>query len=341
MAFVSYAQNFEDVMLWRALKHVENGRYIDIGASDPLVNSVSLAFHQHGWRGLHVEPIDVHADALRAARPGDVVLKVALGETKGTASFFVVSDGIGMSTCVSEIADSYSAAGLKVVQTSVPCVRLRDLFDEHVDGEVHWMKIDVEGFEGKVIRSWPPSPVRPWIVVVESTRPMTQIPAHTEWENELLGLGYRFAYFDGLNRFYISDAHPELAASFICGPNFFDQFVISPWSAMWQPRPETSPTRAAAKRTNNGLDFRVKPKMSIMRKVRREVARIGKKTRNFELRFLRTRRASRHPVQDKPVVSSSPSSPARVASSRVRLAFERLQIERRRAAPGLTEPTIQ
>lgn len=32
MTFVSYAQNFEDVMLYRALKHVEKGFYIDVGA---------------------------------------------------------------------------------------------------------------------------------------------------------------------------------------------------------------------------------------------------------------------------------------------------------------------
>ena len=51
MSFVSYAQNFEDVMLWRALKHVENGFYVDIGAQDPLVDSVSLAFYEHGWQG--------------------------------------------------------------------------------------------------------------------------------------------------------------------------------------------------------------------------------------------------------------------------------------------------
>ena len=34
MSFISYAQNFEDVMLWRALKHVENGFYIDVGANE-------------------------------------------------------------------------------------------------------------------------------------------------------------------------------------------------------------------------------------------------------------------------------------------------------------------
>ena len=55
MTFISYAQNFEDVMLWRALKHINNGFYIDIGANDPVVDSVSLAFYENGWRGVHVE----------------------------------------------------------------------------------------------------------------------------------------------------------------------------------------------------------------------------------------------------------------------------------------------
>ena len=55
MTFVSYAQNFEDVMLWRALSDVKQGHYIDIGAQDPVINSVSLAFYEAGWRGIHVE----------------------------------------------------------------------------------------------------------------------------------------------------------------------------------------------------------------------------------------------------------------------------------------------
>ena len=52
--FVSYAQNFEDVILNRALKSVTNGFYIDIGAEDPVTDSVSLAFYNKGWRGVHV-----------------------------------------------------------------------------------------------------------------------------------------------------------------------------------------------------------------------------------------------------------------------------------------------
>ena len=237
MRFVSYAQNFEDVMLWRALKHVEDGCYIDIGASDPVVDSVSLAFHERGWRGIHVEPLAVHAEALRAARPGDVVLQAALGENTGSTAFFIVDDGLAISTACQDIALGHAAAGFEIVRCDVACLRLSDLLDRHVQGDVHWMKIDVEGAEAEVIRSWAPSPVRPWIVVAESTRPMTQISSHAAWEPTLLGLGYRLVHFDGINRFYISEKHPELAEFFACGPNFFDNFVISRTSWMWSREP--------------------------------------------------------------------------------------------------------
>lgn len=61
MTLTSYAQNFEDVILWRVLRHVERGTYIDLGAQDPVADSVSLAFYENGWRGLHVEPVSFYA----------------------------------------------------------------------------------------------------------------------------------------------------------------------------------------------------------------------------------------------------------------------------------------
>ena len=83
MSFVSYAQNFEDVMLWRALKHIKNGFYIDIGAQDPIVDSVSFAFYENGWRGVHVEPTAQYSSKLRQARPDEIVEQVAIGDGEG------------------------------------------------------------------------------------------------------------------------------------------------------------------------------------------------------------------------------------------------------------------
>jgi hypothetical protein len=72
--FTSYAQNFEDVMLRRALQNVARGFYIDVGAQDPIVDSVSMGFYEEGWRGVHVEPVAAYAAKLRAQRPDEIVM---------------------------------------------------------------------------------------------------------------------------------------------------------------------------------------------------------------------------------------------------------------------------
>ncbi|WP_163460403.1 FkbM family methyltransferase, partial [Escherichia coli] len=65
----------------------------------------------------------------------------------------------------------------------VPMMPLSGLFASIGAREIHWLKIDVEGMEKSVIESWSPSARRPWIVVVESTLPNSQIPSHAAWES--------------------------------------------------------------------------------------------------------------------------------------------------------------
>jgi hypothetical protein len=42
MPFLSYAQNMEDVILHRALREVEHGFYVDVGANSPDLQSMSV-----------------------------------------------------------------------------------------------------------------------------------------------------------------------------------------------------------------------------------------------------------------------------------------------------------
>jgi len=224
--FISYAQNFEDVMLWRALKNVEKGFYIDIGAQDPVNDSVSFAFYENGWRGVHVEPVPYYADKLRQARPDETVIHAAVARNSGVLSFFEV-EGTGLSTADPQIAEKHRIAGYNIRKTVVPCLPLFEILERYKDRDIHWMKIDVEGMEAEVLHGWQSSSVRPWIVVVESILPNTQVETHGEWESLLTVLGYDFVYFDGLNRFYVSKVHQELKEHFRCPPNFFDYFTLS------------------------------------------------------------------------------------------------------------------
>lgn len=226
MNFISYAQNFEDVMLWRALKNVEDGSYIDIGAQDPLIDSVSLAFHQRGWHGLHIEPNSYYADALRKERTGDQVLQVAVGKEPGQISFYEF-EGTGLSTGCEQIACQHEQQGHQAHKVDVEVVTLDQLLEDYQQRTLHWLKIDVEGMEADVIAGWRQSSVRPWLVVVESSRPGSQDETHHHWEAALLAKGYQPVYYDGVNRYYLSNAQPQLAAAFAAPPNVFDEFSLS------------------------------------------------------------------------------------------------------------------
>jgi len=223
--FTSYAQNFEDVMLRRALNKVARGFYIDVGAQDPIVDSVSMGFYEEGWRGVHVEPVASYAARLRAQRPDELVVQAALGAQRGTLRFFDVVE-TGLSTADPNAAARYRESGRTVREIEVPCLTLAELMAPYVDTDVHWLKIDVEGYETAVLQGWT-SAVTPWIVVVESTAPLTQAASHRDWEELVLAHGYAFAYFDGLNRFYVRVDHEELRPAFAHGPSVFDRFALS------------------------------------------------------------------------------------------------------------------
>jgi hypothetical protein len=59
MSFISYAQNYEDVMLWRALKHIDRGFYIDVGANDTDHDTMTKAFYERGWRGPGIKNVAI------------------------------------------------------------------------------------------------------------------------------------------------------------------------------------------------------------------------------------------------------------------------------------------
>lgn len=220
--FVSHAQNFEDVLLRRALREVSVGAYLDIGAHDPEVDSVSLAFYTAGWRGIHVEPIPAYAARLRECRPDEQVVEAAVTDTPGPITFYELS---GLSTGRPDIALHHAEQGHHAREILVPTVRLAELLDLGPD-DLHWLKIDVEGMEADVLRSWGASPARPWVLVIESTYPNSQEHQQHLWIGEVLDRGYEEVFFDGLSRYFVHAGRGELKQAFATPANVFDNFTV-------------------------------------------------------------------------------------------------------------------
>lgn len=224
MSFISYAQNGEDVMLMRALGHIERGFYIDVGANHPADDSVTKAFYDRGWRGLNIEPLSEHITQLRAERLRDINLQLAVGPCAGEITLYNTPVR-GLATASAEVAERHASQGLATIASVVPMRPLTDICAEYAHGQdIHFLKIDVEGFESDVLKGMDFQRFRPWIVLVEATLPNSQ-QINADWEPMIVGAGYRWVYFDGLNRYYLADEHADLTGAFNAPPNVFDDYI--------------------------------------------------------------------------------------------------------------------
>ncbi|MBU6497744.1 MAG: FkbM family methyltransferase [Rhodospirillales bacterium] len=213
-------------MLWRALGDVAQGFWIDIGASDPVQHSVTRAFFERGWHGVNVEPMPAPFARLQAGRPGDINLNLAIGAANGRMVFYDCEDS-SLATLEPAVAERNRADGRRVEARDIEVITLAELCRLQAPADIHFLKIDVEGAEAQVLAGADFATWRPWIILLEATIPLSQTDSSQDWEPGLLAQGYRFAWFDGLNRFYIAaERWDALAQHFRAPANVWDDYTL-------------------------------------------------------------------------------------------------------------------
>ena len=230
---ISYAQNFEDVMVARLFDAGYRGLYVDIGAAHPDFLSVTRHFYDQGWSGINVEPTFRFYPLLCEARPRDVNLQCAIGNSSGLATFYEIPKVAENSTLEPAVADRLAATELTATPHEVEVVRLVDLCDTHVkDRTIDFMKIDVEGGELGVLQSGDWERFRPRLLIVEATAVNSKEENWQIWEPILTEANYHKVWFDGLNNFYLREEDLELRHAFRLPPNIHDGFETAEFARL-------------------------------------------------------------------------------------------------------------
>jgi FkbM family methyltransferase len=251
---LSYAQNGEDVLLARAFPE-STGCYLDIGAADPVEFSVTKHFSDRGWAGVNVEPQQYYYDRLVAARPRDVNLKLVVSDRPGSVTLYEAPTHRGFTTADPAVATAMRKRGIELVTSVVPSMTLAELCERHAPGPIDFLKVDVEGHERSVLASADFRKHRPRVLVVEATEQNSTRTNHADWEGFVLGADYRFATFDGLNRYYARAEEPALLETLRVPPNVFDDFGPGPvWDRLAYLEAETIRLTAHAKNLQAELD---------------------------------------------------------------------------------------
>lgn len=204
---ISYAQNFEDVLLNRFFKDKEKGTYVDIGAFDPEDLSVTKHFYDKGWSGINVEPSISAFQKFLRERPRDKNIRALVSVIEGTVPFFDVP-GTGCSSLSRENAEAAgSEKSVAVDEIPTPSLTLEAVLAQCSSKVVDFLKVDVEGSEFEVLASNNWSKHRPVIVVYEAVPPgKTPVEARDIVDQSaalLTGNDYVYLLFDGLNKYFI------------------------------------------------------------------------------------------------------------------------------------------
>lgn len=228
---ISFAQNFEDVLIHRFFDGESPQTYVDVGAGHPIYHSVTKHFYGLGWHGINLEPRSSLFSILEFDRPADVNLRCCASDVAGDIQFYEVcvpngeGDNGGLSTVEPELARSYAERGFEVRASSLSVRTLSSILDQQAVHEIGFLKIDVEGHEEQVVRGMDWQKHRPRLTILESTVPMSRTPAENGISELLTKNCYRLAFFDGLNQFWVREEDEHKVPLISTPANVFDGFI--------------------------------------------------------------------------------------------------------------------
>ncbi|MEK7059509.1 MAG: FkbM family methyltransferase [Patescibacteria group bacterium] len=195
-ATTTYAQYNEDLILSALFGDVDKGFYVDVGANYPTIDSVTKLFYDKGWTGINIEPIKGLHKQLEQKRPNDINLQCGAGQNSGSATLREYKSVSGHSTFDAEQKASHDKA-LEYEDYEVPIKTLEAIFETNKVKHIHFLKVDVEGFEYEVVAGNNWKKYRPEVICIEANH------VTHDWRTILDKNDYLFFIADGLNEYYI------------------------------------------------------------------------------------------------------------------------------------------
>lgn len=176
LGYHSYAPSFSAAGEDMILRHIlgsdkQDGFYLDVGAFHPVKASNTYFFYLYGWRGINIEPRPGSKKLFDKIRPKDINLEIGISEEPGELTYYFIGEDSSINSFSPGFLEQMGMLGEVIRKVSVPVLPLREVLDQHLpNGQpIHFMNVDVEGYDLQVLKSNDWERFRPKLLVVEDS----------------------------------------------------------------------------------------------------------------------------------------------------------------------------
>lgn len=182
----TYSQAGEDQILGFLFSTmgIEKPSYVDIGANKPDWGSNTYLFYKKwGSRGVCIEPDPHLFEAFKNQRPDDTCLNCAIGFDDTKEADFFIFDEPSLNTMSEEEANARHAVGEYKLTGKIktPVMRLEEILEKYFPELPHFVSLDVEGIDFRILQSFDfdKFPVPVWVVET-----IDYSPSHIKMKNQ-------------------------------------------------------------------------------------------------------------------------------------------------------------
>lgn len=189
-----YSQYNEQEYILDAVKGIDHGRLLDLGAWHATQFSNSRALIAEGWSAILVEPSPKPFEGLLREygnNPNITLINGCIGFDRGFVKMHVTEDAV--STTDEATYQKWQHAGGYYGSFYSPQFTLGDLLSQFGGLAFHFVNIDTEGTSVDVFAAWMETLNRPQCFCVEHDSRVVELAQHAE------GAGYRIAHTNGTN----------------------------------------------------------------------------------------------------------------------------------------------
>jgi len=159
----SYSQNYEDLIINKIINKTK-GVYLEIGGYHPTRLSNTYFFYKKGWRGTVVEPNPEVKKLFKKVRPEDKFINSGISDKYGIMNYYNF-----MIPAINTFSKIEASNSIKRGHKLEKVIKIKTIkINELVDGEIDLLSLDTEGFDKKILNSWPWHKIKPKIICVES-----------------------------------------------------------------------------------------------------------------------------------------------------------------------------